>query len=158
MKMDLHGYTSNKTGFSISPTSTFPRGLIGNAPGNLFSYLFGPQFELCAHGTQTFAHRSFGGAHTNVYGNAFRTLHQPVVGNCGVSKAPTPEALALDFGGGVDIPISRTVPFRAAHIDEVLMRNSNPFIKANNQKNFRYSAGISSHSRMVGTSSSPQDR
>lgn len=157
MKMDLQGYTRNQTGFSISPTPTFPGGLIGNVPGTLFRYLLGPQFEPCAQGTQPFIHRWFGGTHTNVYGNAFRTLYQPVVGNCGVSKVPTPEVLALDFGGGVDIPISRTVPFRAAHIDEVLMR-SNPFIKANNQKNFRCSAEISSHSRMVGTSSSPQDR
>ena len=142
IKMDLQGYTSNHTGFSIPPNLTFPRGLTGNVQGNLFTYLFGPQFKVRAHGIQPFAHLLFGGAHTNVYGNAFKSLCQPVVGNCGVVKAPTAEAFAMDFGGGVDIPISRTVSFRPVQIDYVLTRYSNPFTKTNNQNNFHYSAGI----------------
>ena len=113
-KMGLPSDTSNKTGFNISPTSTFPRGL--------------------------------------------RTLGHPIVGNCAVTEASMPEAFALDSGEGVDIPIGRTVTFRAARMDDVLLRFSNPFTKANNQKNFHYSAGIFSHSRMVGTSSTPHDR
>jgi len=149
IKMELKGHTSNKTGFSNLPTSTFPRGLIGNVPGNLFRYPFRPQFEVRAHGSQPFAHLWFGGAHTNVYGNAFRTLCQAVVGSCGATKSPTPDALAMDLGAGVDIPISRTV-CRAAQ------RYSNPFTRADHQKNFHYSAGIFSHSRMVGTGATPQ--
>jgi hypothetical protein len=53
-------------------------------------------------------------ADTNVYGNAFKTLCQPIVGGCGITKAPAAEAFAMSFGGGVDIPISHRVSFRPA--------------------------------------------
>jgi outer membrane protein with beta-barrel domain len=142
IQMELQGYTSNTTGFTIPPNSTFPRGLTGNVQGNLFTYLFGPQFKVRAHGIQPFAHLLFGGAHTNVYGNAFKTLCQPIVGNCVVTKAPTANAFAMEFGGGIDIPINRTISFRPVQIDYVLTRFSNPFTKTNNQNNFHYSAGI----------------
>src|SRR5215472_2998674 len=142
LKMDLQGYTSNTTSFSIPPTLTFPNGLIGNVQGNMFTYLFGPQLKVRAHRIQPFAHLLFGGAHTNVYGNAFRTLCQPFVGNCSVSRAPTANAFALDFGGGVDIPINQKISFRPVQIDYLLTRFSNPFTKTNNQNNFHYSVGI----------------
>jgi Outer membrane protein beta-barrel domain len=142
IKMDLQGYTSNTTGFAIPPTATFPNGLNGNVQGNMFTYLFGPQLKVRAHKIQPFAHLLFGGAHTNVYGNAFNTLCRPIAGNCSVSKAPTAEAFALDFGGGVDLPINRTVSFRPVQIDYLLTRFSNPFTKTNNQNNFHYSVGI----------------
>jgi hypothetical protein len=138
----LQGYTSNTTGFNIPANSTFPNGLNGNVQGNMFTFLFGPQFKVRAHKIQPFGHLLFGGAHTNVYGNAFKTLCQPIAGNCGTAKAPTAQAFALDFGGGVDIPINKTVSFRPAEIDYLMTRYSNPFTKTSNQNNFRYSVGI----------------
>jgi hypothetical protein len=80
IKLDLQGYTSNKTGFNIPPNLTFPNGLTGNVQSNLFTYLIGPQFKVRAHMIQPFAHLLFGGAHTNVYGNAFKTLCGPFAG------------------------------------------------------------------------------
>jgi hypothetical protein len=142
IKLDLQGYTSNTTGFSIPPNLTFPSGLSGNVQGNLFTYLIGPQFKVRAHRIQPFAHLLFGGAHTNVYGNAFKTLCQPLVGNCAVTKAPTAEAFAMQFGGGVDIPIGKRISFRPAQVDYLLTRYSNPFTKTNNQNNLHFSAGI----------------
>ena len=142
LKMDLQGYTSNKTGFAIPATATFPNGLNGNVQGNMFTYLFGPQLKVRAHKIQPFAHLLFGGAHTNVYGNAFKTLCQPIAGNCGVTKAPTAEAFALDFGGGIDLPINRIISFRPVQIDYLLTRYSNPFTKTSNQNNFHYSVGV----------------
>jgi hypothetical protein len=142
IKADLQGYTSNTTGFNIPANPTFPNGLNGNVQGNMFTYLFGPQFKVRAHKIQPFGHLLFGGAHTNVYGNAFKTLCQPIAGNCGTTKAPTAQAFALDFGGGVDIPINKTVSFRPAEIDYLMTRFSNPFTKTSNQNNFRYSVGI----------------
>ena len=142
LKMDLQGYTSNKTGFAIPPTATFPLGVNGNVQGNMFTYLFGPQLKVRAHKIQPFAHVLFGGAHTNVYGNAFKTFCQGIVRNCTVTKAPTANAFALAFGGGVDVPINRTISFRPAQIDYLLTRFSNPFTKTSNQNNFRYSVGI----------------
>jgi len=142
LKMDLQGYTSNTTGFNIPANSTFPTGLNGNVQGNMFTYLFGPQLKVRAHKIQPFGHLLFGGAHTNVYGNAFKTLCQPIAGGCTLTKAPTAEAFAMDFGGGVDIPINHTISFRPAEIDYLLTRYSNPLTKTNNQNNFRYSVGV----------------
>jgi hypothetical protein len=142
LKMDLQGYTSNTTGFNIPANSTFPTGLNGKVQGNMFTYLFGPQMKVRAHKVQPFGHLLFGGAHTNVYGNAFKTLCQPIAGGCTLTKAPTAEAFAMDFGGGVDIPINHTISFRPAEIDYLLTRYSNPLTKTNNQNNFRYSVGV----------------
>jgi hypothetical protein len=142
IKADLQGYTSNKTGFNIPPNSVFPNGLNGNVQGNLFTYLFGPQFKVRTHKIQPFGHLLFGGAHTNVYSNAFKTLCQPIASGCGVSKAPTAEAFAMDFGGGVDIPINKVISFRPAQIDYLLTRFSNPFSKTTNQNNFHYGVGV----------------
>lgn len=55
LKMDLQGYTSNKTGFAFPSTATFPNGLNGNVQGNMFTYLFGPQLKVRAHRIQPFA-------------------------------------------------------------------------------------------------------
>jgi hypothetical protein len=142
IKLDLQGYTSNTTGFNIPPNSTFPSGLSGNVQGNMFTFLAGPQFKVRSHFIQPFAHLLFGGAHTNVYGNAFKTLCGPLAGNCAITKAPTAEAFAMEFGGGVDIPINKKISFRPAQIDYLLTRFSNPFTKTNNQNNLHFSAAI----------------
>jgi len=142
IKMDLQGYGSNLTGFDIAPNPTFPVGAKGNVQGNLFTYLFGPQIKVRTHHIQPYVHLLFGGAHTNVYGNAFQTICQPIVGGCTFTKAPTAEAFAMDFGGGLDIPLHKYVSFRPAQFDYLLTRFSNPFTGSNNQNNFRYSTGI----------------
>jgi len=142
IRLDLQGYGSNQTGFNIPANALFPSGLNGNVQGNLFTYLIGPQFKVRAHKVEPFASLLFGGAHTNVYGNAYKTLCQPIVGGCSITKAPTAEAFAMSFGGGVDIPISHRVSFRPAEVSYLLTRFSNPFTKTNNQNNFRYSVGV----------------
>jgi outer membrane protein with beta-barrel domain len=140
IKMDLQGYASNLTSFNIAPNPTFPDGLNGSVEGNLFTYLVGPQFKVRAHNIQPFANLLFGGAHSNVYGNAFKTLCH--TGNCDFSKAPAADAFAMEFGGGVDIPITKKISFRPAEIDYLMTRFSNPLTKTNNQNNFRYSVGL----------------
>lgn len=142
IKMDLQGYGSNETSFNIPPNDIFPGGLSGKVQGNLFTYQFGPQFKVRAHNFQPYAHLLFGGAHTNVYGNAFKTLCQHDPSRCAISKAPTSDAFAMAFGGGVDVPVSRTISIRPAEFDYFLTRFTNPFTGTNNQNNFRYSAGI----------------
>src|SRR5690242_13514800 len=69
IKMDLQGYGSNQTGFTIPPTALIPGGVSGNVQGNLFTYLFGPQIKVRTPRFEPFGHLLFGGAHTNVYGN-----------------------------------------------------------------------------------------
>jgi outer membrane protein with beta-barrel domain len=140
--MDLQGYGSNHTAFNISPNATFPGGLHGNVQGNLFTYLFGPQIKVRAHGIQPYGHVLFGGAHSNVYQEAFTTLCQPIASGCAARAKPASDAFALAFGGGVDIPINHIVTFRPAEVDYLLTRFSNPFSGTNNQNNFRYLVGV----------------
>jgi Outer membrane protein beta-barrel domain len=142
IKMDLQGFTSNTTAFNIAPNATFPAGAHGSVQGNLFTYLFGPQIKVRTHHLQPYAQLLFGGAHTNVYGNAFHTICQPIAGGCTVSKGPTAEAFAMEFGGGVDIPVGKHFAIRPAEVDYLLTRFSNVFTGASNQNNFRYSAGL----------------
>jgi hypothetical protein len=142
IKMDLQGFTSNTTGFNIPANATFPSGLHGNVQGNLFTYLFGPQLKVRAHKFEPFGSLLFGGAHTNLYSNVFKTLCQPIAGGCAVSKAPTAQAFALSIGGGVDIPINKIVSIRPAEVGYLMTRFDNPFTGTNNQNHFRYSAGV----------------
>jgi hypothetical protein len=141
IKMDLQGFNSNTTGFNISPNAIYPNGLHGSVQGNLFTYLFGPQVKIRLHGFQPFGQLLFGGAHSNVYGNAFKTLCKPLT-PCAFSGAPSGNTGAMEFGGGLDIPINKTISFKPVEIDYLLTRFSNPLSGKNNQSNFRYSAGI----------------
>jgi len=142
IKADLQGYGSNTTQFNIPPNSTFPSGLHGNVQGNLFTYLFGPQIKVRAHRVQPYGQILFGGAHTNLYGNAYHTICQPIASGCAVSKAPSAEAFSMEVGGGVDIPVGKHIAIRPAEFDYLLTRFSNPFSGTNNQNNFRYSPGV----------------
>ncbi len=138
---DFHGYQSTTNGFTIPPNSSFPSGAVGNASGDLFTYMFGPQIKVRAHGIHPFGHLLFGAAHTNVYSNAFKTICQPVAGTCSLKGSPADDAFAMAFGGGIDIPINKTISFRPAEVDYLLTRFTNPFANSN-QNNFRYSAGL----------------
>lgn len=142
IKMDLQGYGSTLSPFNIPPNPTFPGGLSGSSEGNLFTYLFGPQIKVRAHHFQPFGNLLFGGAHTNVYGNAFKTICQPLGEGCGLTKSPAADAFAMEFGGGLDIPINKTISFRPAELDYLMTRFSNPLSGTSNQHNFRYSAGL----------------
>jgi hypothetical protein len=142
--MDLQGYGSNKNHFTIPPNVYFPGGGSGTASGNLFTYLFGPQIKVRAHGLHPFAQLLFGAAHSNVYGNAFKQICQLSTTPCSFKKAPAGDAFAMAFGGGVDIPIGKVFSFRPAEIDYLLTRFTNQFANTN-QNNFRYSAGVVFH-------------
>jgi outer membrane protein with beta-barrel domain len=142
IKMDLQGFGSNETTFTIpAGTKNFPGGASGRVQGNLFTYMFGPQIKFRTPKFHPFGHLLFGGAHSNVYGNAFKTICQPIVGGCAFAKAPTGDAFAMAFGGGIDIPVNHVVSLRAGEVDYLLTRFTNPFTDTN-QSNFRYSGGI----------------
>lgn len=140
IEANFQGYGSNHTGFNIAPNATFPSGLQGSVQGNLFTYMFGPQIKVRAHHIAPYGHLLFGGAHSNVYGNAFKTFCG--VGVCGVSGAPASNAFAMEFGGGIDIPINHVVTFRPGEVDYVLTRFSNIFTGKNNQNNVNYAVGV----------------
>jgi len=141
IKMDLQGYGSNTSTFVILPGPNFPTGGTANVQGNLFTYLFGPQIKYPSAKAQPFVHLLLGGAHSNVYGNAFKNICQPVIGACAFSKAPAGTAFAMAFGGGIDIPVGKSVSIRPVEIDYLFTDFTNQFNNAH-QNNFRYSGGI----------------
>jgi opacity protein-like surface antigen len=141
IKMDLQGYGSNTSHFVILPGPNFPIGGTANVQGNLFTYLFGPQIKIHAPKVQPFVHLLFGGAHSNVYANAFKNICQPIIGACAFSRAPSNNAFAMAFGGGVDIPVTHVISIRPAEVDYLYTNFTNQFNNSN-QNNFRYSGGI----------------
>jgi hypothetical protein len=141
LKADLQGYGSSTTHFAFAPSPTFPAGVTGNAQGNLFTYLFGPQIKIHSPKIQPFVHLLFGGAYSNVYANAFSAVCRPGLGACAFSKAPSNNTFAMAFGGGIDIPIGHAVSIRPVGVD-YLYTNFNNRFNNSNQNNFRYSAGI----------------
>jgi hypothetical protein len=81
----------------------------------------------------------FGGAHSNVYGNVFRACEL----TCVTSGSPSNNAFDFLIGGGVDIPLSRSIAIRPAQFDYVLTQFGNNFTRGNNnQTSFRYVAGV----------------
>jgi peptidoglycan-associated lipoprotein len=140
-KADLQGYGSTTSNFVITPRPLFPTGAQANVQGNLFTYLFGPQIKVRTPKFQPFVHLLFGGAHSNVYANAFKTICTPALGACAFSNAPSSNTFAMAFGGGIDIPIGHRVSIRPVEIDYLYTNFSNRFNNSN-QNNFRYSGGI----------------
>ena len=141
IKADLQGYGSTTSSFTLAPGPNFPSGASAKVQGNLFTYLFGPQIKLHTPRIQPFVHALFGGAHSNVYANAFKDICLPGSLVCSFSRAPSNNAFAMAFGGGVDIPIGHVVAIRPAEIDYFYTKFTNQFNNSN-QNNFRYSGGI----------------
>ena len=142
VKMELQGFGSNDTTFRIpAGLANFPGGATGRVQGNLFTYLFGPQIKFRTPKFHPFGQLLFGGAHSNVYGHAFQSICQPVAGACSFSKAPTGDAFAMAFGGGLDIPVNHTVTIRAGEVNYLLTRFTNQLTDTN-QSNVRFSAGV----------------
>jgi len=139
VKAEFNAGTSVTTSFSVPQGTTLPSGfpLPGGttlkAQGNLFTYLFGPQVKY--HGRiQPFAEALFGGAHSNLYASLFRQGH--IVG-----KAPSDNAFTVALGGGVDIPVSKSVSLRPVQFDYLLTTFNNLFSTAH-QNNVRFLAGV----------------
>lgn len=150
LKADLQGYGSHVNTFVITPRPLFPSGASANVQGNMFTYLFGPQIKMRSPKAQPFFHLLVGGAHSNVYANAFKSICTPRLGACAFSRAPSSNAFAFAVGGGIDIPVGHVVSIRPAGVDYLLTDFSNRFNNSN-QNNFRYTAGINfnlgSHSK-----------
>jgi Outer membrane protein beta-barrel domain len=145
IKMDLQGYGSQTDAFVIPAGSrlgniTTASPISVNVNGNLFTYLFGPQIQK--HGRfAPFGEVLIGGAHSNLYGNAFKVVGATVAG---IGAAPSNNGFALLAGGGIDIKLTHAIAVRPGEFDYLLTRFGNAFTGAGsqNQNNFRYSAGI----------------
>ncbi len=136
VKAEFEGYTATTLTYHLPPTvgagataGTF------NTPGDMFTYLFGPQFNVNTGRMRLFGETLFGGASTNAYVNLFHAAHVT-----GLSASNN--GFAMAFGGGVDIPFSKHMAFRPVQVDYFLTRYEWKSLGINNQSNFRFQAGL----------------
>jgi hypothetical protein len=138
---DFQGYASfNRTFvFPATSNSPCPIGCTVKASGNLFTYNVGPVLKYRSEHFEPFVETLFGGAHSNTYQNLLKAC----AGTCTTTGNPSNNAWDFVIGGGIDIPVSKSIAIRPAQFDFLLTRFGNSFTKGNNnQSNFRYNGGI----------------
>jgi len=133
IKADFMGYTQG-SGQKVSENGQF----LGNVSGNLFTYMFGPQFKMHKGKFQPFGEALFGAAHTNLDANLCK-----VVGDC-ASGTGNNNGFAMEFGGGLDVPITKSIQFRPVEVDYLYTHfGSNHIAGASaSQNNFKYVVGV----------------
>jgi hypothetical protein len=133
IKADFMGYTQG-TGQKVSENGQ----VVGNVSGNLFTYLFGPQIKKHSGKIQPFGEALFGAAHTNLDANLCK-----LVGDC-ASGTGNNNGFAMEFGGGLDVPITKSIEFRPAEVDYLYTHfGSNQIAGASaSQNNFKYVVGV----------------
>jgi hypothetical protein len=129
LKADFQGYAAG-TGISTYLRNTY--GYAGSASGNGFTYLFGPQIKKHSGRFQPFGEALFGAIHTNGYATLLKCIEDN--GCNGISGNGNNNGFAMEFGGGLDIPISTHVQIRPVEVDYLYTH-----IGANHLAN--YSAG-----------------
>ena len=133
IKADFMGYTQS-SGHQVSQNGQ----VLGNVSGNLFTYLFGPQIKKHSGKFQPFGQALFGAAHTNLYSNICT-----VEGVCG-SGSGNNNGFAMEYGLGLDIPITKSIQFRPVEVDYLYTHfGSNHIANASSsQNNFKYVVGV----------------
>jgi Outer membrane protein beta-barrel domain len=138
---DMQGYASTTRTFNFPPTasSPCPIGCTVRASGDLFTYNAGFVAKHRFEHFEPFVETLFGGAHTNSYQNVQKACQL----ECITTGSPSNNAFDFVLGGGIDIPITKSIAIRPAQFDFVLTRFGNAYTAGNNnQSNFRYNAGI----------------
>lgn len=141
---DFQGYASTTKTFTFTTAANSPcsAGCTASASGDLFTYNGGPILKYRAQHWEPFVEALFGGAHSNTYNNLF---HNVCVnpGVCTTSLTPSNNAFDFIIGGGVDVPVTKSIAIRVGEVDYVLTRFGNNFTRGNNnQSNLRYNGGI----------------
>lgn len=141
---DFQGYASTTQTFTFPATanSPCPAGCTVRGSGDLFTYNGGPILKYRAQHWEPFVEALFGGAHSNTYNNLFHNICVNP-GTCTSTLSPSNNAFDFIIGGGVDIPLTKSIAIRPAEVDYVLTRFGNNFTRGNNnQSNLRYNGGI----------------
>jgi hypothetical protein len=146
-KTDLQGYTNTNQDFVIPVGNTLlPRGGSLTVSGDMFTYMFGPEFKKRGR-WEPYAQLLIGGAHSNVYGNLYKNalsinpLATTTATATTVSVAPDNNSFAMTVGFGLDVHINRRWSFRPLEVGYVLTKFGNPFGNTT-QNSFRYVAGM----------------
>jgi hypothetical protein len=137
----FYGSTAFNTTFGATQTTKgfIPAGLY-SANGSFQSYQFGPIVKARYKHFEPFGQILFGVGHTNAYANISKAIAVAPGASLVPQAAQTP--FVMTVGVGIDIPVSHSFALRAADIDYLLTRFTNPLTSTNNQNNFKYSAGI----------------
>lgn len=136
VKVDLQGYGSHLTSFAIPVgNQLLPKGGTLTSSGSLFTYVFGPEVKLRAGRWNPFFQTLVGGAYSNVYENLFRSA--------GTTGNPNSNAFTMVVGGGLDIPVNKTITIRAGEVDYLLTRfGAPPAFPRGSQNSLRIVAGF----------------
>lgn len=132
IKADFFGYTQG----SGLRNQLEKLGYAGQVNGNLFTYMFGPQFKKHNGKLQPFGEALFGAAHTNAYASIYDAVHGVTTGSSNNN------AFAMQFGGGLDFALTPHIQIRPAEVDYLYTRfgfNGTNYTGA--QNNFRYMVG-----------------
>lgn len=133
IKADFMGYTQG-SGQKLTQNGQY----LGNVSGNLFTYMFGPQFKKHSGKFQPFGEALFGAAHSNLDANICK-----LEGSCG-SGSGNNNGFAMEFGGGLDIPLTKSIQFRPVEVDYVGTHFGSNHVANYSawQANFKYVAGV----------------
>ncbi|MGA7462349.1 MAG: outer membrane beta-barrel protein [Candidatus Korobacteraceae bacterium] len=113
-----------------------------NISGNAFTYMFGPQIKKHSGKFQPFGEGLFGAAHSNGYGTLIGCIENQ---GCGTKNAyGSNNGFAMEFGGGLDIPLSSHIQIRPVEVDYLLTHFGSNHIAgySSTQNNFKYFGGI----------------
>ena len=133
IKADFQFYTQ---GSGVKNKLTEDGYKAGQLSANFVTYMFGPQFKKHTGKFQPFGEALFGAAHSNEFAQILQDE-----GN--INKSSTNNAFAMEFGGGLDIPITPHIQARPVEVDYLLTRfGVNGTTYTGNQNNFKYSAGV----------------
>ena len=138
---DFQGYGSTTQTFNFPATasSPCPTGCTVRSSGDMFTYIVGTVLKHRAEHFEPFVEALFGGAHSNTYSNLFKACQA----SCSTTLTPSNNAFDFILGGGLDIPLSKSIAIRPVQLDFLLTRFGNDFTRGNNnQSNLRYNAGI----------------
>src|SRR5271167_3905064 len=131
VKADLMGYTQG----SGLRNQLERLGFAGQANGNLFTYMFGPQIKKHSGKFQPFGEALFGAAHTNAYATILTDEGKILQGS------HDNNAFAMAFGGGIDFAVAKHLAIRPVQVDYLFTRFGAQNYHAT-QNNFRYFGGL----------------
>lgn len=139
IKADFMGYAVG-TGWTTYLRNRY--GFAGSASGNAFTYMFGPQIKKHSGKYQPFGEALFGSFHSNGYGTLIRCIQNN--GCTGVNGNGNNNGFAMEFGGGLDIPLSSHVQIRPVEVDYLYAHFSANHIPnySAGLNNFKYFGGV----------------
>ena len=143
IKADFMGYAVGTGWTKKLIQAGFP--VTGSASGNLFTYMFGPQIKKHSGKFQPFGEGLFGAGHSNGYGTILHCISGNDPNSCNLANGHgNNNAFAMEWGGGLDIALSKTVQVRPVEVDYLYTNFSSNHVAhvANSQNSFKYFAGV----------------